>query len=193
MPLLMDLFITFAKVGLFTFGGGYAMLSLIENICVEKKAWITHDEMMNITVMAESTPGPVAINCSTYVGYKKAGLIGALVATIGMVLPSFCIIYLISRFLEGFLEIGWVAAAFKGIRLAVGLLILDAGIKLFKKLKKGLLQILILAASVICVVLMNLLDLRLSSVLIMLCAAAVSVLSRLVGKQLRKGGSDDLS
>ncbi|MBP5153119.1 MAG: chromate transporter [Lachnospiraceae bacterium] len=193
MPLLMDLFITFAKVGLFTFGGGYAMLSLIENICVEKKAWITHDEMMNITVMAESTPGPVAINCSTYVGYKKAGLIGALVATIGMVLPSFCIIYLISRFLEGFLEIGWVAAAFKGIRLAVGLLILDAGIKLFKKLKKGLLQILILAASLICVVLMNLLDLRLSSVLIMLCAAAVSVLSRLVGKQLRKGGSDDLS
>ncbi len=87
MSLLTDLFLTFAGIGLFTFGGGYAMIALIENICVEKKQWITHDEMMNITVIAESTPGPIAINCATYVGYKKKGFIGALIATVGWCSP----------------------------------------------------------------------------------------------------------
>ena len=75
---LIELFLTFAKVGAFTFGGGYAMISLIEDICVEKKKWITHDEMMDITVIAESTPGPIAINCATYVGYKRKKLLGGL-------------------------------------------------------------------------------------------------------------------
>ena len=87
MPILIDLFLTFAKIGMFTFGGGYAMISLIENDCVEKKKWITHDEMMDMTVIAESTPGPVAINCATYVGSKKGKLLGAIIATVGMVLP----------------------------------------------------------------------------------------------------------
>ena len=96
MPILIDLFLSFAKIGLFTFGGGYAMISLIENDCVEKKKWITHDEMMDVTVIAESTPGPIAINCATYVGYKKGRLPGAIIATLGMVLPSFIIIFLIS-------------------------------------------------------------------------------------------------
>lgn len=120
MNILFDLFLTFAKIGLFTFGGGYAMISLIENSCVEKKGWITHDEMMNVTVIAESTPGPIAINCATFVGYKQKGLIGAIAATIGMVLPSFCIIFLISMFLDNFLEIAWIAHAFVGIKIAVG-------------------------------------------------------------------------
>lgn len=88
MPILLDLFLTFAKIGLFTFGGGYAMISLIEDSCVEKKRWITHDEMMNVTVIAEYTPGPIAINCATYVGYKQKSLSGAAAATVGMVLPS---------------------------------------------------------------------------------------------------------
>ena len=108
MPVLFELFFTFAKIGLFTFGGGYAMISLIENICVENKKWITHDEMMTVAVIAESTPGPIAINCATYVGYKKGKLQGAIAATLGVVLPSFIIIYLISRFLDHFLEITWV-------------------------------------------------------------------------------------
>ena len=86
MNILLQLFFTFARIGLFTFGGGYAMLSIIEDSCVEKKKWITHDEMMDVTVVGESTPGPIAINCSTYVGQKQAGLIGAIVATLGMVL-----------------------------------------------------------------------------------------------------------
>ena len=102
MSILFELFLIFAKIGLFTFGGGYAMLSLIENNCVEKKKWITHDEMMNVTVIAESTPGPIAINCATFVGFKQAGLLGALTATFGMVFPSFVIIYTVSMFLDNF-------------------------------------------------------------------------------------------
>ena len=136
MNLLLDLFLTFAKVGLFTFGGGYAMISLIERTCVAEKQWITHDEMMNVTVIAESTPGPIAINCATFVGYKQKGLTGAVAATVGMVLPSFCIIFLISRFLDNFLEIAWIAHAFLGIKLAVGILILDAAVRMIKKMPK---------------------------------------------------------
>ena len=91
MNILLDLFLTFAKIGLFTFGGGYAMLSVIDYNCVEKKKWITHDEMMNITFIAESTPGPIALNCATYVGYKRKGLAGAVAATVGIIVPSFVI------------------------------------------------------------------------------------------------------
>ena len=109
MNILLELFFTFAKIGMFTFGGGYAMISFIENNCVEKKKWISHDEMMDITVIAESTPGPIAINCATFVGYKRAGIRGAVIATIGMVVPSFLIILLISMFLENFLEITMIA------------------------------------------------------------------------------------
>ena len=136
MNTVLDLFLTFAKIGFFTFGGGYAMISLIEDSCVEKKQWITHDEMLNVTVIAESTPGPIAINCATFVGYKQKGLTGAVAATIGIVLPSFCIIFLISMFLDNFLEIAWIAHAFMGVRIAVGILILDAAIKMFKKMQK---------------------------------------------------------
>ena len=105
LSILLDLFLTFAKIGVFTFGGGYAMISMIEHICVEKKAWLSHDELMNVTVIAESTPGPIAINCATYTGYKKAGFLGTLAATLGIILPSFFIIFLISMFLDSFLEI----------------------------------------------------------------------------------------
>ena len=93
MNIVIELFLTFLKIGLFTFGGGYAMISIIENNCVEKKKWITHDEMMDITVIAESTPGPIAINCATFVGYKIAGILGAIAATFGVVAPSFVIIF----------------------------------------------------------------------------------------------------
>lgn len=126
--MILTLFLTFAKIGLFTFGGGYAMIPLIENICVEKKKWISHEEMMNVTVIAESTPGPIAINCATFVGYKQKGFLGAIAATLGVVLPSFVVISLIAAFLDNFLEIAWIASAFRGIRIAVGILILDAAI-----------------------------------------------------------------
>ena len=111
------------------------MLALIEDICVEKKKWITHEEMMDITVIAESTPGPIAINLATYVGYKLRKIPGALVATIGMIIPSFFIVFLISQFLDRFLEIKWVSSAFQGIKIAVAILIIDAAVKMIRKMK----------------------------------------------------------
>ena len=186
MSVLIELFMTFAKIGLFTFGGGYAMLSIIEDICVEKKNWITHDEMMNITVIAESTPGPIAINCATYVGYKKGKLPGAILATLGVAVPSFVIIFVISMFLEGFLEIAWIAHAFQGIKLAVGILILDAALKMIRKMPKKRLQIGILIAAFAVILLINVLNLHLSSVVVMITAAFASVAFFLAGERRRK-------
>ena len=186
MSVLIELFMTFAKIGLFTFGGGYAMLSIIEDICVEKKNWITHDEMMNITVIAESTPGPIAINCATYVGYKKGKLPGAILATLGVAVPSFVIIFVISMFLEGFLEIAWIAHAFQGIKLAVGILILDAALKMIRKMPKKRLQIGILIAAFAVMLLINVLKLHLSSVVVMIAAASISVAFFLAGERRRK-------
>ena len=175
MNILFDLFLTFAKIGLFTFGGGYAMISLIENSCVEKKGWITHDEMMNVTVIAESTPGPIAINCATFVGYKQKGLIGAIAATIGMVLPSFCIIFLISMFLDNFLEIAWIAHAFMGIKIAVGILILDAAIKMIRKMQKKPIPLTIMACAFLAMLLIDIFALHVSSITLMLIAAVISL------------------
>ena len=175
IPVLLDLFLTFAKIGLFTFGGGYALVSMIENTCVERKAWLTHDEMMTVTVIAESTPGPIAINCATYVGYKQKGMVGAIVATIGMVLPSFVIILLVSMVFDNFLEITWIASAFKGIRIAVGIIILDAGIKMIRKMHKKVIPRIIMACSALAMFLIDIFALKISSIVLMLVAAVVSL------------------
>ena len=189
MNILFDLFLTFAKIGLFTFGGGYAMISLIENSCVEKKGWITHDEMMNVTVIAESTPGPIAINCATFVGYKKKGLIGAIAATIGMVLPSFCIIFLISMFLDNFLEIAWIAHAFMGIKIAVGILILDAAIKMIRKMQKKPIPLTIMACAFLAMLLIDIFALHVSSITLMLIAAVISLAIFLTRRNTGKAGA----
>ena len=175
MNILFDLFLTFAKIGLFTFGGGYAMIPMIENNCVERKQWITHDEMMNVTVIAESTPGPIAINCATYTGYKNAGFIGALVATFGIILPAFIVIYLISMFLDNFLEFVIIANAFKGIKIAVGILILDAAITMIKKMHKKKLTRTIMVCSCIAMLCINIFAWNFSSISLMLIAAVVSL------------------
>ena len=132
---LFILFISMFKIGLFTFGGGYAMISVFENEFVSKKKYLEHEEFMNVLVIAESTPGPIAINMATYIGYKQQKIIGAIFATLGMVLPSFTIIFLISLFFNNLLENKYVSAAFKGIQACVIFLILSAGVKLFKKMK----------------------------------------------------------
>ena len=175
MSLLLDLFLTFAKIGLFTFGGGYALVSLIQHTCVEVKGWISHDEMMNVTVVAESTPGPIAINCATYVGYKQKGMAGAVVATLGMILPSFVIILLISFFLENFMEITWIAHAFMGIRIAVGILILDAGIKMVRKMKKRPFPLLIMIIAAVTMLLIDIFAVHVSSITLMLASAVISL------------------
>ena len=191
MNILVDLFFTFAKIGLFTFGGGYAMIAMIENNCVERKQWITHDEMINITVIAESTPGPIAINCATFTGYKKAGFMGALVATLGMISPSFIVIYLISTFLDNFLELTIIANAFKGIKIAVGFLILDAAITMVKKMHKKKLPRAIMVCSCIAMLCINIFALDFSSISLMIIAAVVSLTIFVAnGAPEQKGGAN---
>jgi len=192
MGILPALFLTFAKIGLFTFGGGYAMIAMIEHICVEEKGWISHDEMMNVTVIAESTPGPIAINCATFTGYKKAGFAGALAATFGMVVPSFAVIYLISVFLDNFLELTIIANAFRGIKIAVGILILDAGITMVKKMHKKKLPRTIMVCSCVVMFWVNIFARNFSSISLMLIAAAVSLaVFVLKGAPGQKGGGKE--
>ena len=190
MNILIDLFLTFSKIGLFTFGGGYAMISMIENDCVERKKWITHDEMMDVTVIAESTPGPIAINCATFTGYKKAGFTGALAATLGMIVPSFAIIYLISMFLDHFLELTIIANAFKGIKIAVGILILDAAFTMIQKMHKKILPRAIMICSTIVMFCIHIFAWDFSSISLMLIAAVVSLtIFVLNGSPDQKGGA----
>ena len=174
MSTIPELFLTFARIGLFTFGGGYAMIPLIEDICVEKKKWITHDEMMNLAVIAESTPGPIAINCATFVGFRQGGLIGAAAATVGLTVPSFCIIFLISLFLDDFLTITWIAHAFMGIKIAVGILIVDAAVRMIRKMKKRPMPIAFLICAFLAMLLIDIFSLRISSITLMLTAGVIS-------------------
>lgn len=165
-----DLFLSFLKIGLFTFGGGYAMISVIQDTCVDKKQWISHDEMMDITIIAESTPGPIAINCATYVGYKTAGFTGAVTATLGIVLPSFFIIYIISQFLDSFLEYPVISSAFKGIRIGVGFLILNVGLNMAKKTSPKIFPRIVMGCAFTAMLLIRLFSWRFSSVGLMLVA-----------------------
>ena len=181
------MFLSFAKIGLFTFGGGYAMISLIENDCVEKKKWITHDEMMDVTVIAESTPGPIAINCATYVGYKKGRLPGAIIATLGMVLPSFVIIFLISKFFDRFLEITWVANAFRGIKIAVGILIVDAAVKMLIKMKKKPMPMIMVVCSAVAMILISIFSVNISSMVLMIASAFIGIVMFIIGSHAKKG------
>ena len=187
MNIYLDLFLTFAKVGVMKFGGGYAMISIIENTCVENKKWITHEEMMDITVIAESTPGPIALNCATYVGYKQKGLIGAIAATLGMIMPSFIIILLISTLLDNYLEIAWISHAFLGIKCAVGVLILDAGIKMIMKMQKKPFPCIVMGCAFVGMLLIDIFALNISSIVLMLIASVIS-LSIFLAK--KKGGTD---
>lgn len=179
MTVLLDLFLTFAKIGAFTFGGGYAMISLIDRECVEKKKWITSDELMEVTAIAESTPGPIAINLATYAGYKKAGIGGALAATLGVILPSFLIIWLISSFMENLLSIETVAKAFKGIRIAVAVLIIRAALKLIKGMLKKTphkyISTVILLSFFLAVIIIDLLGVNFSTIYLILSAGTCGV------------------
>jgi chromate transporter len=185
---LLSLFISFFKLGLFTFGGGYAMLPLLERECVDKKGWITRDDMLELTVLAESTPGSIAVNCATYVGYRQKGVAGAVCATLGVVLPSFAVIFAISVFFDRFLEIAWVKSAFRGIKIAVGLLIVDAAVRMLKKTPKKALPIGILCASFAAMLLINIFAWRFSSVNLILIAAAVGACAYAFTAVLRRKG-----
>lgn len=184
---MLELFFTFIKIGLFTFGGGYAMIPMIAQYCVEEKKWITDDDMMNITVIAESTPGPIAINCATFVGFQQAGLPGAFIATLGIILPSFLIIYLISFFFNHFLEYEIVVHAFWGIKAAVGILIFRAAIQMIKKMKKEKFSCVILGSAAFVMFCINLFAWNFSSLSLLIVAMLAAFLFYEIQKSGEKG------
>lgn len=185
------------KIGLFTFGGGYAMINILDNEFVTRKGWLDGEEFLDLVTVAESTPGPIAINCSTYIGYKKLGFAGALVATVGMCLPSFTIIYLISLFFNRFIEIPLVASAFKGIQACVVFLVLSAGLKMLKKIKKNAFNITVMALTFVIFVTFSLLSVNFSSIFYILIFGALGLFLytvRHISEKKRKGDrKDDIS
>ena len=171
----LSLFLTMLKIGLFTFGGGYAMIALIENEFVEKKKWIEKDEFLDIAAIAESTPGPIAINAATYIGYKNSGIIGSIIATLGICIPSFVIIYAISLFFDAFLSFTLVAYAFKGIQICVIYLILTAGLKMLKQIKKTTFNMIIISLTLICMIVFSLFAVKFSTIFYILISGACGV------------------
>lgn len=181
--LLLTLFLTMMRIGAFTFGGGYAMIALLQDEFVEKKKWIDKDEFLDLVAIAESTPGPIAINSSTYIGYRMAGFGGALIATIAMCIPSFVIIYLISLFFDAFLELKIVANAFRGIRVCVVFLILSAGWKMLKGMRKEPAGMIILSVTGACMILFSLFSVKFSTLFYILIAGLAGMIIRLCRKQ----------
>ncbi len=187
---LIKLFLVYMKIGVFTFGGGYAMIALIEDEIVAKRGWITKEELADIVVIAESTPGPIAINCSTYVGYKICGIIGSAVATTAVVIPSFVIIYIISLFIEAFLAIELVAYAFYGINCAVGLIIVRTGIKMVKSFKKTPLSVTCFAVSTAGFAAVNFFAINFSPIWFVLAGVIIGIVACFIPKLERKGGDE---
>ena len=178
----LALFLTMLKIGLFTFGGGYAMIALLENEFVEKKKWLEKDEFLDVAAIAESTPGPIAINAATYIGYKNAGIIGSIIATLGICIPSFIIIYAISLFFDAFLSLTLVAYAFKGIQICVVYLILTAGLKMLAHMKKNAFNIIIISITLICMVVFSLFAVKFSTIFYIMISGACGVVVYLLGK-----------
>ena len=178
----LSLFLTMLKIGLFTFGGGYAMIALLENEFVAKKKWIEKDEFLDVAAIAESTPGPIAINAATYIGFKNAGIVGSIIATLGICIPSFVIIYAISLFFDAFLSLTLVAYAFKGIQICVVYLILSAGLKMLKRMKKTVFNTIIILITLICMVVLSLLAVKFSTIFYILISGAFGVVVYFLGK-----------
>ena len=182
----LSLFLTMLKIGLFTFGGGYAMIAMLENEFVEKKKWLDKDEFLDVAAIAESTPGPIAINAATYIGYTNSGIIGSMIATLGICIPSFVIIYAISLFFDAFLSFTLVAYAFKGIQICVVYLILTAGLKMLKQIKKTTFNVIIISLTLICMIVFSLFAVKFSTIFYILISGACGVAVYLLGK-IRKG------
>ncbi len=178
----LSLFLTMLKIGLFTFGGGYAMIALLENEFVEKKKFLEKDEFLDVAAIAESTPGPIAINAATYIGYKNSGMIGSIIATLGICIPSFVIIYAISLFFDAFLSFTLVAYAFKGIQICVVYLILTAGLKMLKQMKKTAFNMIIISITLICMIVFSLFAVKFSTIFYILISGACGVAVYLLGK-----------
>lgn len=175
---LWELFFTFFKIGAFTFGGGYAMISIIQKEAVENKKWVSDEDILDVVAIAESTPGPIAINSSTFIGYKVMGVLGSFFATLGTVLPSFIIISIIAYFLGKFNEYTVVKYAFNGIRAGVFVLIINAFISMYKKSPKGAIAWAIMAFSFLGVVLFDF-----PVIAVLLACAVIGLITDFIAKK----------
>ena len=185
-----ELFWTFLKIGAFTFGGGYAMVALLEHEFVEEKQWITREEFLDMVAIAESTPGPVAVNSATYLGYRMSGVAGAGLSTLAVCIPSFAVIYAISLFFDRFLSFSAVASAFRGIQVCVIYLILSAGLKMAKGLKKTPFSCTVLAVVIAAMVGCSVAAVSFSSIFYILLSGAAGVLLYLL-RRAKNGGKPE--
>ena len=172
---LWEVFFTFFKIGAFTFGGGYAMIPLIQRETVEKHGWVTDEDVLEIIAIAESTPGPIAINAATFVGYRSAGFWGSFCATLGVVLPSFIIITAISYILQEFQDFKPVQYAFYGIRAGVLALIIKALWNMYKKCPKSPVSYFVMALAFVLAAVLDV-----SMIVVILCCAAVGLITSLL-------------
>ena len=186
----INMFLIMFKIGLFTFGGGYAMLALLENEFVAKRKWLTSEEFLDMVAIAESTPGPIAINCATHLGYKRYGVLGSAFSTLGVCMPSFIIIYIISLFFDQFLSLEFVGYAFKGIQVCVIYLILSAGIKMFKEIKKNFISISIMSLTLILMVVFALFSVKFSTIFYILISGIIGVFVYLINNIVKKEKSE---
>lgn len=188
--MLFQLFITFFKIGLFTIGGGYAMISVVHNECVEKKRWIENEEFLNLLAIAESTPGPIAVNMATYTGFVKGKFAGAVFATIGVILPSIIVISFVANYLKDFLQIKIISDAFFGIRIAVSIIIIKTAINLLttevKNSKYKLLTIILFIVFVLIMILSEIFNLNISNMFLIFIAVLLGIVLSLIkcGKEL---------
>ncbi len=176
MKEILYLFATFFKIGITTFGGGYAMISNIKEIIVEKEKWIEEDELIEICAIAESTPGPIAINLATYIGYKKKKILGSIFATIGVVLPSLIIIFIISLFFNHFLSNKYVAYAFVGIKCAVAFLILKTAIEMIYTNRKSIFQLIMLIIITTLMIIFDIFSISFSSIYLILIGGVIGLI-----------------
>ena len=177
MKKYIDLFFTMLKIGLFTFGGGYAMIALLENEFVSRRKWIEKNEFLDMVAIAESTPGPIAINAATYIGYRVLRFRGSLIATVGVCIPSFAIIYVISLFFDKFLSLTLVANAFKGIQICVIYLIFSAGVKMLKGISKTPFNVITIIAVMSAMIITSILAVNFSTIYyILICGICGVVL-----------------
>lgn len=181
------LFWLFFRIGAFTFGGGYAMIALLEEELVEKKKWIGKDAFLDMVAIAESTPGPLAVNSATYIGYRMGGFFGAAAATFAVCLPSFGIIFAISFFLDAFLHLTWVSYAFRGIRVCVVYLILSAGVKMLRGLPRDAFSVMVFLFVLVLMLFFSLTAVSFSSVFYVLLGGLAGVFLYVLRRLRRKG------
>ena len=182
---LWQLFITFAKIGVMTFGGGAAMLPMLQRELVDNRGWVEEEELMDYYAIGQCTPGIIAVNTATFIGHRTRGIIGGIAATLGVVFPSLVIITIIAAFISNFAELSLVANAFAGIRVCVCVLVINAVIKLYKSAVVDKIAFLIF---LVVAVLMLLTDI--SAVVFVLAAGVLGVVIKTLGTLLKNAGGD---